>query len=614
MDPGEPALVPQWLRTPPPPNNSGGGQQTRGDSAWLRGRGEASLPDTPPGKANPRQDFPGRGGFGPHVEGQRRPGDRPFRGHRHGHRPGSFSARGDPFDDREPPVGPPGADPHPHWARDGRLYLTRSLSEGPQVLGQGAVRQGAQGGQQHRVSNWTEGAEGDPDRRHHAGQAASRRRAEAAPGASDTFEREFPSLCTGEARSGSPVDKAPAWLAQAGGSHGQWTSKLAEVPPGRHTHEGSDCSEPRPLSGSQSARMADAVQQGPPELGQQTVTDKQRLEVKQSRMMIPVVPPQTKVKGAKVTGRGRNERDRDVKLYNSMVSASMKVEDSQKDGTVVLGRRTGVLPKMTISWGEAPAALNGIVQEAQLSDAGYGELNGHHQHSASMGRRDSAMVQERQRQHQRQQSRNSFFDLLKKKSSGGGDLGHPEAVKRVVSAPTGRMKSLVACSMEPSALQVPVEDKKHEEEDGGKVDGSGDGPNHVQCSSADQGDCLVPQDSLETVLVHSPKAEDRFRGQISSFEACPCVPPSAEEERLLREMGWESDQDNDDDFHLTEEEISAFKAQQYKRRQSRSSVLSPIQCTSLRMCQAKLYNSSEFLAGSHGSELTASDSESQEMQ
>jgi len=249
-----------------------------------------------------------------------------------------------------------------------------------------------------------------------------------------------------------------------------------------------------------------------------------------------------------------------------------------------------VLPKMNISLVEAPLSLNGVVQETQLGELSFGDSSQHHQKSLSAGRSDFNVIQQRQRLQERERNRNSFYDMLKKKSTVPTDRTHSGPVKRAVSEPTGRMKSFVAQSLNPSVLQGSVKQAGGNDlaTETGEVKSLVCGTMHM----IQTGDYVSAEEGLAGAHVDSPKGKEKISDQDNNM--CLWVPPSAEEERLLREMGWQSDQDDDEDVCLTEEEIAAFRAQQRKKQRSQSSVLSPIQCCPPRVTPTKLCSPSGF--------------------
>lgn len=210
---------------------------------------------------------------------------------------------------------------------------------------------------------------------------------------------------------------------QGSTNHGRWTSRLAEQPLVESNGDSlyaQPYSQPIPavpMPPAQPARMADAVQQSPVDPAQNIIAEKQRLEMEQSRRLIPVIanPGKTKNGTKSQAGNGRRGEHREtLQRFTSMVSAAKKVEDVPKlDSTLVLPKKTGLTTQKLVETSSFAPSTNGL---APLSPAPQERQDIPPRSHRPRGESQDFGTHEKSKAQEREQNRLAFFNNLRRKS------------------------------------------------------------------------------------------------------------------------------------------------------------------------------------------------------
>ncbi|GMH32186.1 hypothetical protein BSKO_00020 [Bryopsis sp. KO-2023] len=430
---------------------------------------------------------------------------------------------------------------------------------------------------------------------------------EQGPSVKANFEKNFPSLGERHYDRGSG-----SWSGHSSsGSQGRWTSRLAEqplieengdIPPRR-----SPPPPPPPPSLSpppaQPARMADAVQQNPVDPEQNIIAEKHRLEMEQSRRLIPVIAtPGAKTKGGVKgqSGGGRRGEHRDtLQRFSNMISATNKrMEDVQKhDSTLVLPKKSGSVSQRNMVLETSISGMNGHTTQHSTSP-GPDRQDIPPRGRRSRGESHDFSTHEKAKAQEREQNRIAFYNNLRRQSGqlapSGENVEPISVVKRTVS--------------EPSVFDPTNLGKDHE--------GDGKGGSGVDSIGDDGMVISKAKDSIESRMKELHVGADGglcSEKSSENYDDSHLWMPSAEEERFLVSLGWSA---NDEVTLLTEEEIAAWRKE--KAHTSTAATLSlksragargfaPCACSAFHLNTIWHHTSSGFLVGS---ERTTSDSDS----
>lgn len=404
------------------------------------------------------------------------------------------------------------------------------------------------------------------------------------------------------------LEKSRNGLGHASSNSGKWISRLAEQPSpesngGSGHYPNTPAFTPTSSPTAQPARMVDAVQV-PIELEHNIMAEKQRLEMEQSRRLIPVIANPTKPKnGMKASpGSGRRGEHQDTQqLFTSMVSAAKKVEDHSKlDATLVIAKRTSLAQNQKL--GDSAPTANGIALlslSSRLPDRQEGSAPG----QRSRGPRNDASTQEKT---QPPQNRSDFYNHLKRMSvvAPSGDNGDSSMRTKQPNSASSINRGVSSEEARSNSVPTKASDKN----------GSyryGEDPGDDSCKENGSGEEAV--EDASSVLDACGHDHVHGEGMVHRADDSHLLQPSPEEEKFLISMGWSA---NDKVTLLTEEEISAWRRKKKPHTSLSAGSLGAIRgtqavrsysCTTFHFSSLIHHSSQTFLVGS---DLTTSDSDS----